>query len=224
VTDHPDRVADYDIDELESRASTGWFYLARPPARLGLSVERVVLKVIDSSGLALERFGRELRAFAAVPSLHLVRILDAGQQENRFFYSMEWLPLGSLATARPDRSAVRLAVAGAARGAHALHEAGIAHRDIQPRNVLVTEGGGKLRDLGLARLADPQASMSTMPSEEAVAFVDPALIKGEGPSRASDLYALGATLHHALCGRSVFPELPRDLSGTCCAMGPRSTR
>lgn len=205
-------IADYEIVDTESKASNGWFYLAVPPARLGLSADRVVLKVIDNAGIAFDRFGRELRAFSAVPSSNLVRLYDAGQQDNRLFYSMEWCPMGSLA-ANPAPIAVPVAlcaVAGAARAAHALHEAGITHRDIQPRNVLITEGSGKLRDLGLARMADPQASMSTMPAEEAIEFVDPALIKGEPPSRATDLYALGATLHRALSGRPLFAELPHD--------------
>lgn len=213
MSSHPQRIADYEIIEVEGPATNGWFYLAIPPARLGLTAERVVVKVIDSSGIGLERFGRELRAFAEIASPHLVQLYDAGQQDNQLFYAMEWCPLGSLAHQTFSKPAVIRAVAGAARAAHALHEAGVAHRDIEPRNVLVTDGGGKLRDLGLVRAADPHASMSMMPSADAVEFIDPWLMKGESPSRASDLYALGATLHFALCGRSLFGDLPGDPLG-----------
>ncbi len=210
MTTHAARIADYEIIELELLATNCSFYVAVPPARLGLTVDRVVLKLIDNSGIAFERFGRELRAFAAVASPYLVKLYDAGQQDNQLFYSMEWCPLGSLANEDVSRATVLRAVASAARAAHALHDAGMAHRDIQPRNVLVVENGGKLRDLGMVRVSDPQSSMSTMPAEDALEFVDPALITGAVPSRATDLYALGSTLHTALCRRSMFAGMPHD--------------
>src|SRR5205823_9585599 len=43
-----------------------------------------------------------------------------------------------------------------AEAAHALHEAGVIHRDIKPGNIVVSPDGGQavLMDLGLAQLAD----------------------------------------------------------------------
>lgn len=95
---------------------------------------------------------RELRAFAAVDSPHLVRVYDAVLADS-FALACEYLPLGSLAQpACPlTRAEVLAAVRHAALAAHALHEAGLVHGDIKPANILLTPEGAKLTDLGLAR-------------------------------------------------------------------------
>ena len=87
---------------------------------------------------AYRRGTRELRAFAAVDSPYLARVYDAVLEDN-FLYAMEYFPLGSLAApARPlTRDEVLRAVEHAARAVHALHEAGLAHGDVKPGNVML---------------------------------------------------------------------------------------
>jgi serine/threonine protein kinase len=102
------------------------------------------------------------------------------------------------------------AVEHAARAAHALHESGLVHRDIQPANVLLHEDGGKLRDLGLAQLLQPGVTMTGMGSVSSVEYVDPSILQGDRASRASDVWSLGMTLHRAVTGRGVYGELPEN--------------
>jgi serine/threonine protein kinase len=163
---------------------------------------------------AYERGVRELRAFAAVRSPYLVRVYDA-VLEDRFAYAMEYLPLGSLAEpARPlSRRAVLTVLEHAARAAHALHEAGLAHGDIKPANIwLADEGdgrvGGKLADLGLARLLSPGNTMTGMGQASSVEYLDPDLLAGARPSRRSEVWALGATVHRAVADTGLYGELP----------------
>jgi len=213
----PATVADYQVVRLIGEGNNGRFYLARPPARLGIADEFVALKVFGEriAENAYERGVRELRAFAAVRSPYLIRVYDA-VLDDRFAYAMEWLPLGSLAApARPvGRADALKALEHAARAAHSLHEAGLAHGDISPGNVLLAEDSGaingRLSDLGLTRLLTPGATLTGMAGAGSVEYLDPDLLAGSRPSRRSEVWALGATLHRVLAGIGLHGDLPAD--------------
>ncbi len=213
----PATIADYQVVRLIGEGNNGRFYLARPPARLGIPDEFVALKVFGEriAEHAYERGVRELRSFAAVRSPYLVRVYDA-VLDDRFAYAMEWLPLGSLAApARPvGRADALRALEHAARAAHSLHEAGLAHGDISPGNVLLAEDGGalsgRLSDLGLARLLTPGSTLTGMAGAGSVEYLDPDLLAGSRPSRRSEVWALGATLHRTLAGVGLHGHMPVD--------------
>lgn len=210
----PAGIADYVFVRVLGDGNHGTYHLARPPARLSLDSEFVVVKVLAGQTTAdtFRRATRELKAFAAVRSPHLVRLFDAGQQGGTFFYAMEWLPRGSLASpaeplTHPD--ALR-ALASAARAAHDLHEAGIVHRDINPDNVLLADDGGRLADLGLAQVLQPGVAVTGIGRVESVEYIDPVVLGGGQPSRLTDVYGLGMTLHRALTGSGMFGDIPAD--------------
>src|SRR6478609_6307311 len=94
-----DGIADYTFIRPLGEGNHGRYYLATPPARLGLETANVVVKVVagQTTSETFARATRELKAFAAVRSPYLVRLFDAGQQAGTFFYAMEWLERGSLA-------------------------------------------------------------------------------------------------------------------------------
>jgi serine/threonine protein kinase len=214
MTDDRDGIADYTFIRRLGAGSHGVFYLARCPERLPVAAEFVAVKVL-SGGSSQDVFrwaARELAAFAAVSSPYLVSLYDAGQQGEQLYYSMEYLPGGSLADPAepPDRATALIAVAHAARAAHALHEAGIAHRDIKPGNVLLRADGAKLADLGLSHVLTPGVTITRMGPAGDIGYLDPSLIRGGRPSRASDVYSLGATLHYALAGEGPYGALPDD--------------
>lgn len=207
-------IADYRFTRMLGTGNHGAFYLAPRPERLPVSEELVAVKVLSgtSSEKTFRRATRELAAFAAVDSPYLVVLYDAGQDGSELYYSMEYVAGGSLAhPAGPvPPGAARTAVAHAAWAAHALHEAGIAHNDIKPGNVLLDVNGGKLADLGLSKVLRPGVTITGLGSSASVEFLDPALLRGEAPSRGSDIFALGATLHWALAGKGLYGQLPRD--------------
>jgi serine/threonine protein kinase len=210
----PAGIADYVFVRPLGDGNHGTYHLAVPPARLKLDAEYVVVKVLAGQTTAdtFRRATRELKAFAAVRSPYLVRLFDAGQQGGTFFYAMEWLPRGSLAVpAGPvSRAEALRAVAHAARAAHDLHEAGIVHRDINPDNVLLAADGGRLADLGLAQVLQPGVAVTGIGRVESVEYVDPVVLGGGLPSRVTDVYGLGMTLHRALAGVGMFGEIPSD--------------
>jgi serine/threonine protein kinase len=184
--------------------------------RLGLADEFLVLKMFNDrvSEQAYERGVRELRAFAAVPSEHLVRVFDA-VLEASFGYAMEHFPLGSLAAPAhpPSRTEALTALEHAARAAHTLHEAGLAHGDLRPGNVLLAQDatgaiGGRLTDPELGRVLSPGTALTGMGRASALEFTDPDLLAGACPSRRTEVWALGATIHRVLTGACLHGELP----------------
>jgi serine/threonine protein kinase len=203
-------IADYEFIRSLGKGNHGEFFLAKKPARLPIEAELVAVKVLSgpTSEDVFRRATRELSAFASVQSPHLVRLFDAGQQGDAFYYAMEYMPGGSLGGGEPDRETVIAAVGDAARAAHALHEAGIVHRDIKPSNILLAPGGAKLADLGLSQVLTPGVTVTGMGSVTSIEFTDPALIQGAAPSRATDIFSLGATLHRGLAGVGLYGELP----------------
>ncbi len=209
-------IADYTFIRPLGEGNHGRYYLAVPPPRLGLEASAVVVKVVagQTTSDTFTRATRELKAFAAVRSPYLVKLFDAGQQAGTFFYAMEWLERGSLAEPAGELSKedARKAVADAARAAHALHEAGIVHQDIAPENVLLAPDGGRLADLGLAKVLQPGVTVTSIGSRSigAVEYVDPAMLAGGQPSRLTDVYSIGMTLHRALSGQGMFGEIPAD--------------
>lgn len=205
-------IADYEFVRGLGSGSYGEFYLAVTPARLPIDDEYVAVKVLSgaTSEESYRRAIKELKVFAGVRSPHLLRLFEAGHEGDHLYYAAQYHPLGSLAApSRPmGRTEVLGAVADAARAAHDLHEAGIAHRGIKPANILVTTGGGCLGDLGLAQTINPGQTVTGVGSLRGVEFIDPGVVRGDGASRASDIYALGTTLHRALSGAGIFGELP----------------
>ncbi len=215
-------IADYEFIRPLGDGNHGSFWLAKPPARLGLSgtgadgesETLVAVKTLAewANDAAFSRMANELKLYASVDSPYLVELYDAGQQDGVLYYAGEYFPDGSLGQpSRPlNRQEVLFAVADAADAAHALHEVGVAHRDIKPGNIMVTSTGAKLGDLGLAQILNPGQTVTGIGPVGTIAYLAPEIIRGEAATRATDIWALGATLHQALTGRLIFPDVPES--------------
>jgi serine/threonine protein kinase len=97
----------------------------------------------------------------------------------------------------------------AAQAAHALHEAGVIHRDIKPDNIVVTADGAQaiLMDLGLARLADEEEGRVTRTRQfvGTLRYASPQQVLAAGRlDRRTDVYSLGATLWELLALRPLY--------------------
>ncbi|GAC1319635.1 MAG: hypothetical protein NVSMB25_10740 [Thermoleophilaceae bacterium] len=201
----------------------GTVYLGRAPARWDFGEREVAVKVIAApcSDADFERVVDELAAHARADHSLVARIFEVGRTDDgAVYYAREYSPHGQRGSADEvlGTATVLHAMACAARGAHALHEVGVAHRAIKPGNVLVFDEGPKLADIDVRHLLAPGQTVTGHSSGLAVQCLAPELLRGEQASRASDVWALGVTLHAALTGRGIYAGAEDPAQGALTVM------
>ncbi len=214
------RIGGFEILKKLGSGGMGTVYMARQ-----MSLDRVVALKVLRSELARdpdvrERFLSEARAVARLNHPHIVSGISVGCEGGQYFFAMEYVEGESLADrlrASPDglreREALEFTrqIALALRHAHSLK---LLHRDIKPENILVTrDGQAKLTDLSLARVLDRSENAWVTKHGLTVGtpyYLSPEQAQGTDKlTRATDLYALGATLYHLLTGKVPFSAKTR---------------
>src|SRR5436190_1954560 len=167
----------------------------------------------------VERFYKEGKAAARLSHNNIVQAIDVGSTPEGFhFFVMEYVegktlydimqppPVGE-GRAFSEADALDIIIQMADSLAHA-HQRGLIHRDVKPKNILLTpQGVAKLTDLGLARATDDKEAAE---SEAGKAYgtpyyISPEQIRGDVDiDYRSDIYSLGATLYHMVTGRPPF--------------------
>ncbi|MEM1082876.1 MAG: serine/threonine-protein kinase [Verrucomicrobiota bacterium] len=179
----------------------------------------VILKILNEDFSADEKriaaFEEEARITAAIGHPQVVRVFTTGRAFGRFFIAMEFVPGGHFERhirdrgSIPEEEALPLMIQ-VAEGLSAAHHAGLIHRDIKPGNILLdSHGKAKIVDFGLALITQG----GTATAEEIWAtpyYVPPETIEGLPEDFRSDVYAFGATFHHALAGKPPCNEETMD--------------
>jgi serine/threonine-protein kinase len=184
----------------------------------------VAVKVLPT-GVAVDpqmraRFAGEAQAIAALKHPHICTLYDVGRQDDIDFLVMEHLEGETLAArlARgrlPVGEALTCAIEIAAALAHA-HERDVVHRDLKPANIMLTTGGTKLLDFGLAKFLavatpaaqprdlgqDPVARPGTLIGT--IRYMAPEQLNGQDGDARSDLFSFGAVLYEMLTGTRAF--------------------
>jgi len=161
----------------------------------------------------IERFFAEGRAAASLNHPNIVQAFDVGNEGDMYYFVMEYVEGRSvhedIVTHKrfKEDDAINVGIQVAEALEHA-HERGLIHRDVKPKNIMITkEEVVKLADMGLAR------AMSDVEAAEAEAgrafgtpyYISPEQIRGEkdiGPP--ADIYSLGVTLYHMVTGNVPF--------------------
>jgi serine/threonine protein kinase len=203
----------YELLRPLARGGMGEVYLAR---RRAAGVEKwLVVKRMrpERAGDArfLDLFMREARLSMSLAHQNIVPVFDFGRIDDQVFLAMERVEgkdLGSSLTKAGKAMPPLLAAFVAAECCQALDYAhrrkgpdgadlGIVHRDVTPRNVLLSWSGEvKLTDFGIAALAgDSPGKMAGTP-----AYMAPEQARSEPTDVRADIYAVGMVLREALTG------------------------
>jgi len=162
---------------------------------------------------AVAAFQREADMLAQLSNEHIPRVFDRFSEQNHHYLVMEFIDGITLEDelkangGKVDAARVidiALQILDTLQYLHNL-EPPVVYRDLKPSNVMLGRNGQvKLIDFGIARFFLPQSNATMIGTQ---GYAPPEQYRGRAESR-SDLYALGATMHHALSGRDPAAEPP----------------
>ena len=224
----PREVGDYTLLRRLGRGGMGAVYLAR---REGTSTDvalKSLLSELCEDDEARRRFERESDTLKRVSGEFTARVLDSGTDADRPYLVMERLEgtslqhVGDTIGALPGDAvwAIALALAVALT---ALHDQDITHRDLKPSNVMVTTGGLKVIDFGIARLADGTKYTQTGSVVGSLQYMAPEQFIAKDPlTPAVDIYSWAGTVMFAATGKPPYPgETMPAVVGQILAGPPR---
>ncbi|RTH27312.1 serine/threonine-protein kinase, partial [Thermus scotoductus] len=178
--------------------------------RLG---RKVAVKLLHPRALPpeRERFLLEVRALSRLFHPGIVQVLDLGEVEGRPYFVMELVEGGTFDRLGPFEEGpegeriLEAAIQVMEALAH-LHAQGILHRDLTPKNILLTkEGHPKVMDFGLAYLLQESRHLTrTGYTLGTPTYMAPEQAKGLPLTPRADLYSLGAVLYRTLTGKPPF--------------------
>ena len=199
----PGEVGGYRLLARLGAGGMGVVYLGRSPGGRAVAV-KVVRAGFARDARYRARFRREVAAARTVTGAFTAPLLAADAEAAVPWLVTEYLPglslreaIGTYGGLPP--AAVRLLAAALAEALVDIHRAGLAHRDLKRENIMLTAGGPRVIDFGIARPDD--ATAITVPGAllGTPGFMSPEQVAGAaGPP--SDVYSLGATLEYAYGG------------------------
>jgi hypothetical protein len=226
MTDQGSQGNDRTVPKLEERA--GHYRLVRKLGSGGFGVVYeardtrtnfpCAVKRLELSEEDAERFRKEALypSRIASRSLHVLGVQSFfHDHDGRYFYLVtELIPHGDLRgflnsspSPLPIAQGLEIGLA-VARGLAAIHEQGIVHRDVKPRNILMDRKDGrwvpKITDFGMAR-STGSISIGEFASPGYAAPEQVDLTARDDPGPDSDMFSFGMVLYELITGELVAP-------------------
>ncbi len=176
---------------------------------------KVLKEEVSDKEKILERFSQE--GLLNLNHPNIVKILDAGIHENTPYIVMEYIDGWDLETLIKNKGKLSvnetLYIFGQLLSALAyVHNKGITHRDIKPKNILIDKSGNvKLTDFGIAKSLYSHIKTSTGGYIGAPAYSSPEQMDGKEVDARSDIYSMGITLYEMLAGHIPYSSSSIDV-------------
>jgi serine/threonine protein kinase len=215
------KLGPYLIEAAAGAGGMGEVYKAKD-TRLDRSVAIKVLstQIADNADLR-QRFDREAKAISSLNHPNICTLHDVGHQDGIDYLVMEYLDGETLASRLtkgalpgPELLTIAIQVADALDKAH---RQGLVHRDLKPGNIMLTKGGAKLMDFGLAKLQQAGGIVqgvsgitrtTPLTGEGTIIgtlqYMSPEQLEGKEADVRSDIFSFGAILYEMVTGKRAF--------------------
>jgi len=214
----PARVGGYQLQEQIGSGTTGVVYKAVQQETGKIVAVKLISPSMITNDLIINSMVREASVLCKLSHKRIVRFIDTGVANGHVFLIMEYVAaIDLMAILRGMTTSVRIRVAcGLIRqvldGLSHVHEQGVIHRDIKPRNILVSQQDGglkaKLADFGLAKcFAD--AGLDRFSGEHEIkgtlSYMAPEQMRSSRDATPqSDLFSVAATLYTLISDAPVY--------------------
>jgi serine/threonine-protein kinase len=201
----------YVVEREAGRGGMATVFLARD-RKLGREVAIKVLNPTVMTGVAGERFLREIRITAQLQHPNILPLIDSGDAAGLLYSVMPFVDGESLrerlvSGALPVNEALLLG-REVAEALDYAHRRGIVHRDVKPENILLSNGHAVVADFGIARaigLASGNSLTARGLPIGTAAYMSPEQAQGGGGGDPrSDVYSMGCVLYEMLTGTMAF--------------------
>lgn len=200
----------YELLELIGQGGMADVYLAQDIILNRTIAIKILRTSLAKDPIYVTRFQREASAAAALSHKNIVEIYDVGEDDDKYYIVMEYVPGMTLKELILKRGAVHVVEAidimkQVISGIAKAHQLGIIHRDLKPQNILVTDSGvAKIADFGIASMQSLAQVTQTDVIMGSLHYLAPELARGEKATAQSDVYALGIVFYELLRGEVPF--------------------
>jgi serine/threonine protein kinase, bacterial len=170
----------------------------------------------------VQMFLEEARISAALSHANIAQVFDLRCEDDELYLAMEYIAGEDVSqilrlTARRHAfvpiGLTAMIVRDACSALHYAHHfvdplgdpAPVIHRDIAPKNVMVTYSGAvKVVDFGIAKMVRASQLPSPTSVKGSSGYMSPEQIEGRPLDARSDIFSLGVLMHELLAGRRLF--------------------
>lgn len=203
----------YEIEKELGRGAMGVVYLGRDP-KINRMVAIKTMMLEDGGDAASakevkERFFREAESAGTLNHPNIVRIFDAGEENEVAYIAMELLDghdlvrYGTKEGLLPLEKALEY-VATVADALDYAHAQGVVHRDIKPANIMLLKDASiRVADFGIARIA-ASSKTATGTVMGTPSYMSPEQVAGKKVDGRSDLFSLSVALFELVSGEKPF--------------------